>query len=347
MLDRIVTIDGHCSGILPPNYRHDRNVGSKIKRFDFDVKAFYFKINPKTSGHAMTDKRLGYILMLLILLLAGGVYGYLLWLDRNPLNTVTLRFPDVGSLAVEDPVRMEGTLVGQISGFNHDSLGRVLVYVQSEKPIPIRVSSRVAVKVKGVMGERFIEIGVGNPGDPLADTRRVIDGEFEMGPSEAVAYMDLLAAKISELKDIMVALRDGKDGKRSFVRAFNDVAGTVDTLVYNVLTGLGGMELGLSAGLDSAAIIAGQAVKLTSEVSVAVPKLIDDINSIIVKIDAVIPKVEKVIAQTSSIVDSIDNNKILWGDHLEKIRAQLAEIKKAVDDLRQEGLPLTIRLKLF
>jgi len=295
----------------------------------------------------MTDKHLGYILMLLILLLAGGVYGYLIWLDRNPPNTITLRFTEVGSLAVEDPVRMEGTQVGQIIGFDHDSLGRVIVYVQSEKPIPIRTSSRVAVKVKGLMGERFIEISVGDPNDPLADTKRIIDGAFEMGPSEAIVYMDLLAAKITELKDIMGNLRYGKDGKRSFVQAFNDVANTVDTLVYKVLTGLGGMEDSLSTGLDSVARFVEQTADLTSKVSVTAPKLIEDLNTLIVKIDAVIPKVEKVIAQTNSIVDSIDNNKILWGDHLEKVQAQLVEIKKAVDNLREEGLPLTIKLKLF
>jgi phospholipid/cholesterol/gamma-HCH transport system substrate-binding protein len=295
----------------------------------------------------MTDKRLGYILMFLVLLLVGGVYGYLIWLDRNPLNTMTLRFPEVGSLALEDPVRMEGTQVGQISGFDHDSLGRVLVYVQSPKPIPVRVSSRVAVKVKGVMGERFIEIGIGNPGDPLADTKRIIDGAFEMGPSEAIAYMDLLAAKISELKDIMGRLRDGEEGKRSFVQAFNDVANTVDTLVYNVLTGLGGMEDGLSSGLDSVARFVEQTAKLTSDVSVTAPKLIEDLNTLIVKIDRVIPKVEKAIAKTNSIVDSIDNNKILWSDHLEKLQTHLVEIRKAADNLREEGLPLTIKLKLF
>jgi phospholipid/cholesterol/gamma-HCH transport system substrate-binding protein len=295
----------------------------------------------------MTDKRLGYILMLLILLLVGGVYGYLIWLERNPLNTIILRFPQVGSLALEDPVRMEGTTVGRISGFDHDSLGRVLVYIQSEKPIRIRASSRVAVKVKGVMGERFIEISAGNPDDPFADTRRIIDGDFEMGPSEAIAYMDLLAAKITELKDIMENLRYGKDGKRPFVQVFNDIAGTVDTLVCNLLTGLGGMEEGLSSGLDSAARLVGKTVKITSDVSTAAPKLIDDLNTLIVKIDTAIPKIEKVIAKTNSIADSIGNNKILWDDRLGKIQTHLAEIKKAADNLREEGLPLTIRLKLF
>ncbi|MDR2592737.1 MAG: MlaD family protein [Chitinispirillales bacterium] len=295
----------------------------------------------------MSDKHLGYILMLLILLLVGGVYGYLIWLDRNPLNTITLRFPQVGSLALEDPVRMEGTQVGQISGFDHDSLGRVLVYVQSQKPIPVRTSSRIAVKVKGVMGERFVEISVGNPEDPLADTRRIIDGDFEMGPSEAVAYMDLLAAKITELKDLTERLRYGEDGKRSFVQAFNDVANTVDTLVYNLLTGLGGMEDGLSTGLDSVARFVEQTAQLTSKTSVAAPKLINDLSTLIIKIDTVIPKIEKVIAQTNSIVDSIDNNKILWGDHLEKVQKQLLVIRKVADNLRQEGLPLAIRLKLF
>ena len=293
----------------------------------------------------MSDRQFGYILMGLVLCLGIGTTSYFAWVNYHPLEVRALRFPEVGSLAVEDPVRMEGTRVGEISGFEHDSLGRVVVYVRSPKPIPIRTSSRVAVKVKGVMGERFIEIGVGVPGDPLIEKGVVIDGAFEMGPSEAIAYMDMLNEKIIELKDIMLWLRDGRDGGRSFVAAFNDVVGVVDTLVWTLLNGMGGMEAGIGEGLDSIAQFVEKTGKLTSDVSKAAPEAIETVASIIEKVDAVVPKVEKVLARVSSISDSIEGNKILWGDDVEKMQKSLVEIRKYVDDLRAQGLPLTIKLK--
>jgi phospholipid/cholesterol/gamma-HCH transport system substrate-binding protein len=295
----------------------------------------------------MSDRRLGYILISLVLALCLGVYGHFIWISYHPLKTRTLRFPEVGSLAVEDPVRMNGTLVGEIYGFDHDSLGRVLVHIRSQKPIPIRTSSHAAVKVKGVMGERFIEISLGNLGDPLTNPKEIIDGAFEMGPSEAIAYMDLLKEKIIELKDIMGRLKDGSDGKRSFAEAFSDVANKVDTLVYTVLSSLGGMEEGLNAGLDSAARFAGQTAEFTAGVAAAAPKAIEDLNSLLAKIDNVIPKVETLIARVDAVTDGIDKSKLLWGGDVEKAQAQLAEIRKYVDELRREGLPLTVKVKVF
>jgi len=296
----------------------------------------------------MSDKQLGYILMLLILLLTGVVVFYAVRASYSPMEPRTLRFPEVGSLAVQDPVRMEGIQIGEITGFEHDDSGRVLVYIRSSKPVPVRTSSQVSVKVKGVMGERFIEISSGNLADPLIDKSVIIDGKFEMGPSEAIVYMDLLAEKIAELKDIMLWLRDGKDdGKRPFIVAFNDIVGTIDTLAYKLLTGLAGLEEGLGEGLEKAADIAVKTGEFTVKVSAKAPEVIDDVSALLAKIDELIPKVEKVIAQTNSIAEKIDDNKFLWGDHAEKFQKTLGEIKKFVDDVRRDGMPLPIKLRFF
>jgi ABC-type transporter Mla subunit MlaD len=308
----------------------------------------------------MNDKTLGYILMLLILLLSAGAVSYYFVLTGARPETRVLRFPEVGSLAIEDPVRMEGTLVGVITGFEHDSLGRVLVYVQPPRTfplldkkdaypssIPIRTSSRAAVKVKGLMGERFIEVSVGNLSDPLISADQVIDGVFEMGPSEAITYMDLLNEKIIELRDIMLGLRDGREGERSFVVAFNDIIGTVDTLVYNLITGLTGMEDDLNEGIGKAVEVVDKTSKLVGDVSEIVPGAIDDISGLIVKIDELMPKLENIIVKVESFADKVDENKLLWGDHAERIEKTLIEIRRIVEDFRREGMPLRVKLKFF
>ena len=294
----------------------------------------------------MNDRTLGYVLMTLIFCLVACLAVWLHWGDYAPLETRTLRFPEVGSLAVEDPVRMEGTLVGEIRGFLHDDSGRVLVFIRSPKPIPIRTSSRAAVKVKGVMGERFIEIGIGNRNDPLIGKDQIVDGVFEMGPSEAIVYMDLLHEKIIELKDIMLWLRDGRDdGKRPFIVAFNDVMEIIDSLTWKLLAGVANMEASLNDGFDMAADITVKAVKLTADVSTKTPELIDDLSSLMTKIDALVPKIENLLIQIDLITETVDENKILWGEHAEKIQKALTEIRKYANQVRSEGLPLNIRLR--
>jgi phospholipid/cholesterol/gamma-HCH transport system substrate-binding protein len=296
----------------------------------------------------MTDKQIGYSLIFLTLGLTGAVAIFFAWESYNPRHPRTLRFSEVGSLSVQDPVRMKGTLVGEIVGFEHDDSGRVLVFIRSPEPIPIRASSYVAVKVKGVMGERFIEIDAGDPADPLIPEDLIVDGHFEMGPSEAIVYMDLLHDKINELRDIMLWLRDGRDdGKRPFIVAFNDIVGTVDTLAHRLLTTMVEMEDGLSEGLEKAAELTQTAIRVTSEVAEKGPKLMSDLNTVMEKLDGLIPQMEKVFADVEKIAGVIDTNSLLWGDHLERLQRLLPEIRVFADSIRNDGLPLNVRLRFF
>ena len=307
----------------------------------------------------MSDKKLGYILMLLVFFLLGGFVFAYWWVDHAPYESRVLRFPEVGSLAVEDPVRMNGMLVAVVSGFEHDSLGRVLVYINSPRKIslsaprdiaesiPIRTSSSVTVKVKGVMGERFIEITHGNLEDPLIPKGEIIDGRFEMGPSEAIVYIDMLVEKIIEYKELMQWINNGRDGERSFVQAFNDVVDIIDTLTDALLVGMVELEADIGGGLDTAARLVEKTGEFVGSVAAAVPDALESINSILVKVDNLVPKLEKVIAKVDTTVDKIDGNKFLWGDDVENIQKRLVEIRKFVSQFREEGLPLTVKLKYF
>jgi len=307
----------------------------------------------------MSDKKLGYVLMALTLLLAGGFVFAFFWAEHAPYETRVLRFPEVGSLAVEDPVRMNGTIAATVYGFEHDSLGRVLVYISSSKDfslsskkrsskgIPIRTSSNVTVKVKGVMGERFIDITPGNPEDPLIPKGQIIDGKFEMGPSEAIVYIDMLVEKIIEYKELMQWINNGKEGERSFVQAFGDIVNVIDTLTEALLIGMADLETDLSGGLDTAAQLIEKTGEFMGNVAATVPKALEDINSILVKVDNLIPKLEKIIAQVDTAVEKIDGNKFLWGEDVEKVQKRLVEIRKFVEQFREKGLPLTVKLKYF
>jgi len=297
--------------------------------------------------------------MLLVLVLVGGFVFAFWWMEHAPYETRVLRFPEVGSLAVEDPVRMNGTVAAVVYGFEHDSLGRVLVYISSPKDfsltskkgapsgIPIRTSSSVAVKVKGVMGERFIDITPGNPEDPLIPKGQIIDGRFEMGPSEAIVYIDLLVEKIIEYKELMQWINNGKDGERSFVQAFGDVVNVIDTLTETLLVGMADLETDLSGGLDTVARLIEKTGDIVGGVAATVPEALESINSVLVKIDNLVPKLEKFIASVDTAVEKIDENKSLWGEDVEKIQAQLVEIRKFVEYFRKNGLPLTVKLKFF
>jgi len=297
----------------------------------------------------MSDRKLGYIIIALILCAGLGAVSYIAYLGKSPMEIRTLRFNQVGSLAVEDAVRMNGTLVGSVREFVIDDDNRVLVHIHSRKPIPIRTSSRASVKVRGVMGERFVEISQGDLSDPLIPKEQIVDGIFELGPSEAIAYIDLLEEKIIQLKNIMVLFAKGDETKRSFVDGFNDVVILIDSLVHTLNTGLVNIETGLSKGLEQAADLAVKTIEFTAAVSAKAPEVIEDIDTLLVKIDNLMPKVENFLKQVETITASIDSNKYLWGDgvELDKIKTFLAELREFTNSMREDGLPLPIKLKIW
>jgi len=295
----------------------------------------------------MSDRKLGYIIIALILCAGLGAAAYIVRLIHTPLEVRTLRFEQVGSLAVEDGVRLNGTLVGSVREFAHDENNMVLVRVHSRKPIPIREGSRVAVKVKGVMGERFIEIEIGDQNKPLIPSCQIVDGVFEMGPSEAIVYIDLLEDKLIELKNIMILLSKGSQTQRSFIDGFTDVVTVLDSLVWTITDGLVNIETGLAAGLDSAAALATKTIEFTAGVAAKAPQLIADVDAIMAKIDNLIPKVETFMQQADAITERVGSNKYLWGDELDKLRKHLAAFKELTDEIRSEKLSIPIRLRFF
>jgi len=297
----------------------------------------------------MSDRKLGYIIIALVLCASLGAVSYVAYLGKTPMEIRTLRFNQVGSLAVEDAVRMNGTLVGSVREFVIDDDNMVLVRIHSRKPIPIRTSSRPSIKVRGVMGERFVEISLGDPNDPLIPKEQTVDGIFELGPSEAIAYIDLLEEKIIQLKDIMLLFAKGSETKRSFIDDFSDAVVFIDSLVHTINTGLTGIEAGLNQGLEQAADLAAKTIEFTAAVSSKTPEIIGGIDTLLVKIDNLLPKVEKFLKQVETITASIDGNKYLWGDgaELDKIREFLAELRAFTNSMREDGLPLPIKLKIW
>ena len=146
----------------------------------------------------------------------------------------------------------------------------------------------------------------------------------------------------------MLWLRDGKDdGKRPFVVAFNDIIVTIDTLVYDLLTGICGMEAGLSDGIDMASDITVTSANFVKNVSGKAPEVIESVSNVVIKIDELIPKVETAFSKLDTLVAKIDGNKILWGEHSDKVQKSLKDIRKIVNDIREEGLPLNVRLRVF
>ena len=73
------------------------------------------------------------------------------------------RFPDVGGLAVEDPVTVHGVKKGAVKEIRLGD-NEVLVDFILAKDLPLTVDTEVYVRNVGLMGEKFIAIDLTDAG---------------------------------------------------------------------------------------------------------------------------------------------------------------------------------------
>ncbi len=128
-----------------------------------------------------------------------------------------VRFPDVGGLAEDDPVTVQGVKKGAVKEIG---LGRegVLVSFLLERDLTLTSGSRVFVRNVGLMGEKFLAIDGIGAGTPLVAGRDTIEGVYESGIPEVISQMgDALASleNLSTSVDRVIALAEEKNTLRN------------------------------------------------------------------------------------------------------------------------------------
>lgn len=294
----------------------------------------------------MNDRKLGYLIIILLFLLSVSTASYFAWIAFSPKDIRTVVFEEVGSLTIQDPVCINGVEVGMVRDMKPKD-NKIFVQIEAKDSFAIRTSSEIRLVVKGIMGDRYIEISSGNLNDPLIEQDRILAGEFVMGPSEALAYLDILRETITEIKDIIGLMRNGAPAQPSFVERFGEVAASIDSLAESIVTVFTEIDRSVTPGLNSAAALLRKSATLTSQLSSTVPEMITTVDSLVIKTGEIIPKLDSFVVKSQNVAAKLDSdNKLLWGNQLEDIQVKLKTVKQSIRDLRVEGLDLYVKPRL-
>lgn len=176
--------------------------------------------------------KVGVIVLIGLILLFASLYwlqGYKL--ERNA-QKVTVRFSDVGTLAVGDRVTVSGVHRGKVSGLELTESG-VLVDLLLYKDVVLKSDARIVIKNLGLMGERFIAI---SPGSDSArfDASQVVQGYYDAGLPEV---MGLMGEMIVELRSLVGSIKNTVAADSSltkFNRTVNNLE-KVSAMLSNVM----------------------------------------------------------------------------------------------------------------
>jgi phospholipid/cholesterol/gamma-HCH transport system substrate-binding protein len=120
-------------------------------------------------------------------------------------------FPNIGSLAKGDPVRVLGVKKGEVDDIAL-SRDQVLVTFTLTEDVNLQSDAIIAVKNLGLMGERFIDIDPGSSETPL-DSSSPARGYYDTGISEVMGMMGEMIIEIRRLVTIFDEVVGEDDGK--------------------------------------------------------------------------------------------------------------------------------------
>ncbi|NLO23051.1 MAG: MCE family protein [Fibrobacter sp.] len=160
----------------------------------------------------------GLVVLLAIVIL---VFGMFFLNDKDPRESFDiyyLRFTQVSTLVLDDPVKVNGVKLGKVEDIML-SEHRVVVSIRLRDDVKIPKDSEVRVQNIGIMGERQIGMILGDtnvyfsPGD-------TIDGIFDAGIAEAIGLagevFDSTKVLISSVKTVLNSTIASNDFQEQF-----------------------------------------------------------------------------------------------------------------------------------
>jgi phospholipid/cholesterol/gamma-HCH transport system substrate-binding protein len=231
------------------------------------------------------------------------------------------RFPEVGGLATDDPITVNGVKKGAVKEIRLGK-GAVIVDFLLERDITLSTESRVYVRNVGLMGEKFIAIDLGDGGRPLAPARDTVTGVYESGIPEVVSQMAVALRSLDQLStsvDRVILLAEENNTLRHSLANFEAAS---RELRLSISSTRGDFQAG--ARDFRAAAEAGRRIAESNETRVA--RAFDDVSESSARLDSALVRADSLAAVLERVARKIDTGN--------STAAKLVNERQLYDDLR-------------
>ena len=230
-----------------------------------------------------------------VLLAAGALALFTLWIAGNPLNRsyadydVVFNGP-VNGLSEGGEVRFNGIKVGEVTSLrlDRDDPNNVIAHIRVESQTPVRTDSEAQLNFMGITGVTFIQILAGNPNSPLLtpvdgitprirSSRTLVDELFQGGQDLLGVSGDTirrLNEMLSEdnLRHFSSTLRS-VDRAAALLAADNGLLDSASKALARVGPAVDSIEAAAKAVEAAAAAVSQDVGSLTGEASAALEKV--------------------------------------------------------------------------
>jgi phospholipid/cholesterol/gamma-HCH transport system substrate-binding protein len=275
----------------------------------------------------------GLVVLLAVVILVFGMFFLNEKDPRETFHTYYLRFTQVSTLVLDDPVKVNGVKMGKVEDISLAG-HRVVVRIRLRTDVKIPKDSEIRVQNIGIMGERQIGMILGDaesywaPGD-------TINGQFDAGIAEALGLAGEVCDSTKVLLESVKEALNGTIANPDFQERFRTLLTKAEGLEDRLMTMVNTTDPQLKKSLNSLNEVMGKVDALVEGVKPPLDGLFANADKVIGNADGLVGELEGVTKHLDELiakVQSKDNTVgILLSDR--KLHDDLVKTVHSADSL--------------
>jgi len=271
----------------------------------------------------------GLVVLLAIVILTFGMFFLNEKDPRETFNTFHLRFTQVSTLVLDDPVKVNGVKLGKVESIELSG-HRVVVTIRLRTDVKIPKDSEIRVQNIGIMGERQIGMILGDSEEYYApgDT---VDGQFDAGIAEALGLAGEVCDSTKVLLDAVKKALNGTIANAEFQDRFKTLLTKAETLEDRLMTLVNTTDPQLKKSLEGLNEVTEKVNGLVDGVKQPIDnmfagadKVMGNANNLISELEGVTKHLDELIAKVQSpdnTVGTLLNDKKLHDDLVKTVHS--------------------------
>ena len=247
----------------------------------------------------------GLVVLLAVVILVFGMFFLNEKDPRETFNTFYLRFTQVSTLVLDDPVKVNGVKMGKVEDISLAG-HRVVVRIRLRTDVKIPKDSEIRVQNIGIMGERQIGMILGDaesywaPGD-------TINGQFDAGIAEALGLAGEVCDSTKVLLESVKEALNGTIANPDFQERFKTLLTKAESLEDRLMTMVNTTDPQIKKSLNGLNEVMGKVETLVDGVKPPMDNLFANADKVVGNADHLVSELEGVTKHLDELIAKVQS----------------------------------------
>ena len=253
----------------------------------------------------------GLVVLLAVVILVFGMFFLNEKDPRETFNTFYLRFSQVSTLVLDDPVKVNGVKMGKVEDISLAG-HRVVVRIRLRTDVKIPKDSEIRVQNIGIMGERQIGMILGDaesywaPGD-------TINGQFDAGIAEALGLAGEVCDSTKVLLESVKEALNGTIANPDFQERFRTILAKAESLEDRLMTMVNTTDPQIKKSLNGLNDVMGKVETLVDGVKPPMDNLFANADKVVGNAHHLVSELEGVTKHLDELIAKVQSKDNTMG----------------------------------